>query len=419
MVLLLIIADDFTGALDTGVQFTSRGIQTQVVVNPEVDFASHDTTVLVVDTETRHLPASQSYDIVARLTEKAHKAGVRYIYKKTDSALRGNIGAELAAALKGSGEKQLSFIPAFPQIDRVTRQGIHYIGGTPVAESPFGKDPFEPVRYSRVTELIASQCGLSAASLPALTGGESIPEDKQILVFDSESIEDLCQTGRQLAKEGRLGVLAGCAGFAAVLPELLGIDSGHFVPVPHLDPRLLVICGSVNPITTAQMDYAEQKGFRRMRLSPRQKLEPGYWQTEESRELLASIEEMLSKYPRCIIETNDQGSNQPTADYAAKLGIDRETLRVRIAGSLGQLVKGIFSSPSLGTILMTGGDTLLQCMNCLEVNELEPICEMEKGIVLARFTYGGHTRHIITKSGGFGQESLMTDLAERIANPVP
>ena len=156
-----------------------------------------------------------------------------------------------------------------------------------------------------------------------------------------------------------------------------------------------------------------------MRLSPRQKLEPGYWQTEESRELLASIEEMLSKYPRCIIETNDQGSNQPTADYAAKLGIDRETLRVRIAGSLGQLVKGIFSSPSLGTILMTGGDTLLQCMNCLEVNELEPICEMEKGIVLARFTYGGHTRHIITKSGGFGQESLMTDLAERIANPVP
>ena len=67
---------------------------------------------------------------------------------------------------------------------------------------------------------------------------------------------------------------------------------------------------------------------------------------------------------------------------------------------------------------MTGGDTLLQCMNCLGVNQLEPICEMEKGIVLARFTCNGHTRHIITKSGGFGQESLMTDLAERIANPV-
>lgn len=418
MVLLLIIADDFTGALDTGVQFTARGIQTQVVVNPEVDFAAHDTTVLVVDTETRHLPAKQAYEIVSRLTDRAHQAGVRYIYKKTDSALRGNIGAELAAALNASGEKQLFFIPAFPQIGRVTKDGVHYIGQVPVAESPFGKDPFDPVRYSSVTELIASQCDLPAASLPVLSGQESIPEDKRILVFDAQTTEDLSRIGRQLAEQGRLGVLAGCAGFAAVLPEILGIDSGRPVSVPQLDPRLLVICGSVNPITTAQLDYAEQKGFKRLRLTPKQKLEPDYWQTQEAQKLLVSIEEMLAANPRCIIETNDAGGNQPTADYAAALGIDLDTLRVRIAGSLGQLVKGIFSSPSLGTILMTGGDTLLQCMNCLGVAKLEPICEMEKGVVLARFTCNGHTRHIITKSGGFGQESLMTDLAERIANPA-
>lgn len=418
MVLLLIIADDFTGALDTGVQFTARGIQTQVVVNPDVDFAAHDTTVLVVDTETRHLPAEQAYKIVSHLTDRARQSGVRYIYKKTDSALRGNIGAELSAALKASGEKQLFFVPAFPQIGRVTKEGIHYISQVPVAESPFGQDPFEPVRYSEVTELIASQCDLPAVSLPALSGQESIPEDKQILVFDAESTDDLYSTGRQLASQGRLGVLAGCAGFAAVLPEILGIDSGHPVSVPKIDPRLLVICGSVNPITTAQLDYAEQRGFRRLRLTPEQKLEPNYWQTQEARNLLVSIEEMLTENSRCIIETNDEGGNQPTADYASALGIDLDTLRVRIAGSLGQLVKGIFSSPSLGTILMTGGDTLLQCMNCLGVNQLEPICEMEKGIVLARFTCNGHTRHIITKSGGFGQESLMTDLAERIANPV-
>ena len=330
MVLLLIIADDFTGALDTGVQFTARGIQTQVVVNPDVDFAAHDTTVLVVDTETRHLPAEQAYKIVSRLTDRARQSGVRYIYKKTDSALRGNIGAELSAALKASGEKQLFFVPAFPQIGRVTKEGIHYISQVPVAESPFGQDPFEPVRYSEVTELIASQCDLPAVSLPALSGQESIPEDKQILVFDAESTDDLYSTGRQLASQGRLGVLAGCAGFAAVLPEILGIDSGHPVSVPKLDPRLLVICGSVNPITTAQLDYAEQRGFRRLRLTPEQKLEPNYWQTQEARDLLVSIEEMLAENSRCIIETNDEGGNQPTADYASALGIDLDTLRVRI-----------------------------------------------------------------------------------------
>ena len=47
----------------------------------------------------------------------------------------------------------------------------------------------------------------------------------------------------------------------------------------------------------------------------------------------------------------------------------------------------LFTSPALGTLLLTGGDTLLQCMNCVGIKELEPVCEMEKGVVLARFTY--------------------------------
>ena len=69
----------------------------------------------------------------------------------------------------------------------------------------------------------------------------------------------------------------------------------------------------------------------------------------------------------------------------------------------------------LGTLLLTGGDTLLQCMNSVGARELEPVCELESGIVLARFTYQGRTRYVITKSGGFGQEDLLVELADRIA----
>ena len=70
---------------------------------------------------------------------------------------------------------------------------------------------------------------------------------------------------------------------------------------------------------------------------------------------------------------------------------------------------------ALGTLLLTGGDTLLQCMNSVGARELEPVCELESGIVLARFTYQGRTRYVITKSGGFGQEDLLVELADRIA----
>lgn len=415
MILLLIIADDFTGALDTGVQFAAHGIRTRVVVDADVDFTSQEVKVLVVDTETRHLPAAEAYDVVAKLTRRAKCAGISYIYKKTDSALRGNIGAELAAVLEASGCSRLPFLPAFPQTGRITRGGVHYVDGVPVTESPFGIDPFEPVKHAVISELIAEQCSQPVKSFPALTTGSSILQEEGILVFDAADPDELFHTGRQLQEQDALHIMAGCAGFGAVLPELLGIDAEESGSLPELDPRLLVVCGSVNPITLTQLDRAESAGFIRLRLTLRQKLEPGYWNSSEGRDDLIRMEEILAANSYCIIETNDPGGNQPTADYADALGIDRETMRVRIAGSLGSLVGEIFTSPSLGTLLLTGGDTLLQCMNCVGVRELEPLCELEKGVVLASFTYHGCTRHVITKSGGFGQENLLTDLAERIA----
>ena len=50
MLRLLMIADDFTGALDTGVQLAAHGIPTQVVVG-QADLSACSSTVLVVDTE--------------------------------------------------------------------------------------------------------------------------------------------------------------------------------------------------------------------------------------------------------------------------------------------------------------------------------------------------------------------------------
>ena len=391
MLRLLMIADDFTGALDTGVQLAAHGIPTQVVVG-QADLSACSSTVLVVDTETRHLPAAKAAKAVEELTRSAVENGVGCIYKKTDSALRGNIGAELAALLKASGARNLPFLPAFPQIGRTTEKGVHYIKGVPVNESPFGIDPFEPVRCAEVTKLIHLQTDVPAQSLQP---GETAADKTGILVYDAATAADLEAAGQQLFQNGTPPVLAGCAGFAAFLPELLGLSDGSVVETPQLDPRLLVLCGSVNPITLRQMDTAEKAGFTRLRLTPR-----------------------LAANPRCIIETNDAGGNQLTADYAAARGIDLDGMRVGISGSVGQMFGALFGSEHLGTLLLTGGDTLLQCMNSVGARELEPVCELESGIVLARFTYQGRTRYVITKSGGFGQEDLLVELAAVLRDEV-
>lgn len=418
MIQLLIIADDFTGALDTGVQFAACGARTKVIVgeNPEIDGFDNICDVLVIDAETRHLPAERAGQIVSGITANAVKKSIPHIFKKTDSALRGNIGAELAAVLTAGKAAQLPFIPSFPQIGRTTENGEYLINGIAVADSVFGSDPFEPVTKSNVAELIALQSDVPCVLLPVPESADQISAEEGILVFDSKSRDDLVKILKALKEKGILKIMAGCAGFASILPEILDIPGEKKVTIPTLDPRLLVVCGSVNPITLTQLYNAEKKGFTRYCLTPEQKLGAGYWESEDGEKDIDAIRSMLGQNMYCIIDSNDRDSNNaPTREYAREHNIDLDGVRIGISNSIGHIIKSIFNCPDLGTMLITGGDTLLQCMKYMNVNMLEPICEMEPGIVLSWFSYEKHKRYVITKSGGFGSANLMTDMAKKIA----
>ena len=79
MVKLLIIADDFTGALDTGVQFAARGAATRVITDPAFAFAGAEPglQVLVLDAETRHVAPEQAYAVVRRMWNVFTKRPIR------------------------------------------------------------------------------------------------------------------------------------------------------------------------------------------------------------------------------------------------------------------------------------------------------------------------------------------------------
>ncbi|MBQ2617500.1 MAG: hypothetical protein IJF90_11650, partial [Synergistaceae bacterium] len=62
MLQLLIIADDFTGALDTGVQFSALGAKSLVVTEPDYDLKNAEgIDVLIFDSETRHVEPKKAY----------------------------------------------------------------------------------------------------------------------------------------------------------------------------------------------------------------------------------------------------------------------------------------------------------------------------------------------------------------------
>lgn len=410
MVRLLIIADDFTGALDTGVQFAARGAETRVVTDPDYDFsrAGAQVRVLVLDAETRHLDPEAAYRVVFRAVRSALAAGFTHIYKKTDSALRGNVGAELTAVIDAAGADRLAFLPALPRMNRITRGGVHYIDGVPVAESVFGKDPFEPVRASAVAEIIAAQ---SRTPVILHAPGEAA-EGPGIHVYDAETDEELLQTGRRLAPES-LRLCAGCAGFASALAELLELE-GTPPGLPCLVPALFVACGSVNPVTLRQMEEAEKAGFSHICLTPKQKLEPSWPETPDCAAAVSSWLKEAGEKRRLILDVNDPPGRDDTAAYAKERGLTTEDLRVRISSQLGQLVRRLLEGGLDATLLCTGGDTLLALMRTVGTAELLPVCELDAGAVLTAFVYQGKPYHIISKSGGFGSPDLFIRLARSI-----
>ncbi|MDO5033680.1 MAG: four-carbon acid sugar kinase family protein [Eubacteriales bacterium] len=416
MIKLLIIADDFTGALDTGVQFSSAGLEVKVVTSREYDLADYKVDVLVLDSETRHLGSELAYKIVFDIVKKARAYGVPCIYKKTDSALRGNIGSELQALLDASGHKQLPFLPALPKMSRITQNGVHYIDGVPVQDSVFGQDPFEPVLHSYVPDIIRLGTQVKVTCVPeeseqAYFKDSDEADEPEILLYDATTDESLMSAAVKLKQEGKMAILAGCSGLAATLPELLDLKGKAPRAALEKKQSFLVACGSVNPITSNQLTYAERHGFKRQYLSAEQKLDPLYWRSQKGR---VEKERLLGKVKQnrlFILDTNDFPEKNATQHYASTHKIKENELRRRITESLGDILANILDDGSSRSLMVVGGDTLMGFLSKIGVTEVEPVAEILPGTVVSRFQSKGRTHQIISKSGGFGDKELLVRLA--------
>lgn len=415
MVKLLIIADDFTGALDTGVQFAEKGIETQVFTGTELerDMISPTTQVLVVDSETRPMSREEAYQVVYRITRQALEMGVEVIYKKTDSALRGNVGSELAAVLDARGEGRLYFIPAFPDVNRTTLKGVHYIDGVRLEESSFGTDPFDPMTCSCIPEILAGQ---TDRRIIPVTVQEKIPcmqDTKEIVLFDAVTNEDIRTRAKELRDCRELKLLAGCAGFASFLPELLGLEGKYYGEIQKTE-GFCVVCGSVNPITKEQITYAKQNGFFGKTLLPEEKLSEEFLETLSGREFLKEIIEQCRTWRRVIIDSFDVEGRENTMEYARRNQISPEMLRFSISKCLGKIVRYLLEQKLDLTILMTGGDTLMGFMKEIGVRQLNIVAEVGQGTVLSVLEWEKRRIQVISKSGGFGEKEVLCNIADLV-----
>ena len=407
---LLVIADDFTGALDTGVQFAKDGINSRVFFGkPEELPDVKDNEVLVYNTGSRHLTPEEAYGIVSKACAKAKKLCFTHVYKKTDSGLRGHIGAELQAAMDGFGTETLHFFPAYPKVNRVTKDGIHLIDGKPVNESVFGRDPFNPVTKSSVAEILAEETKVQTYNHGIGESGSG----KGIHIHDAEKNEDFAASAAKTRVE-ELKVTSGCAGFAATLSSVIGLKGGETHCSFH-GTRTIAVSGSINPVTQEMMAYADRTGLERVVLVGRPKADKNYFASGDGDQLVAKALEVSVSKGIFIIDVGPKDEpGHETEAYVKEQDMTFQQLMDGIADNLGALGKRILDKAEDTVLLCIGGDTLSSTVSALGIDSIKPVSELYPGVVLTEVNYGGKLLSIITKSGGFGD----VDLLEKIRDDV-
>jgi uncharacterized protein YgbK (DUF1537 family) len=235
---ILAIADDLTGALETGAKFAQHGLEARITTEVAVS-ASPDIPVLVIDTEARHLQASEAERVVREAALNASRFSPWLIYKKTDSALRGHIAAEFRALQHTFPDRALLYAPAYPEMGRTVKNGQLFLWGTPVHESAFACDLLNPVRESDISVLLGD--------IPAV-------------ILDGESRADIQAAARMVLQSEPPALAAGPAALAGALAECLRSPGESVRGWPSIS-RCLVVNGSLHPASMEQIAFARERGF--------------------------------------------------------------------------------------------------------------------------------------------------------------
>ncbi len=251
-----VVADDLTGAMDTAGAFAARGTPTLVALS---DTPLPDGwEVLCVNTQTRNAPVADVEEPVRLATRSLVQSGYSPLFKKIDSTLRGNVGAEIEAMMAEANAPYAFVVPAFPDTGRTQRDGILYVGDDPLKAAPEGVDRLSAPVSSSVVDLLKNQTGAPVGLVPLsdVDSGEGaitsavrrlIAKGVRVITVDAIERSHLADITATLTQGFLEGLIAGSAGLAGARWPRRWAHSQHEPARIGTAGPILVVAGSVNP----------------------------------------------------------------------------------------------------------------------------------------------------------------------------
>lgn len=410
-----VIADDLTGANDTGVQFARHGARTLVPLDwHDLAGLGRAADVLVLNTNSRGLSADVAGRRARVAAEALRKARVEAIYKKIDSTCRGNIGAELEAILDVYAVPLTVLAPSFPPAGRAVRDGVLTVKGTPVHRTAIGRDPVTPVRESYLPTLLGTQFRRPIYSLCLSTLRGHITQAAKtlkawregapgVVLADAVTPRDLERLASLLVREGLLQVVAGSAGLAMALSAVLAWPRRRRGNPPAAQGPVLLVLGSPNPVSLEQAAWAERRGHATaIRATIREVVAGGDRFRRELDRVVGKVQaEILAGRDTLLTLAQRESSKTPRPLRPSASGA--------LSEFLGRATRLASRGSSLGALVLCGGDIAIAVCRALRASGIELQGEVEAGVPWGRMA-GGELPDLptITKAGGFGQPATFS-----------
>jgi uncharacterized protein YgbK (DUF1537 family) len=391
----LVIADDFTGAMDCGLQFAKRGHRT---VFATVATSGLRAGALVLSSRSRADDPQDARSKVCDLARGPCRAA-RRVYKKIDSTMRGNVASELEAVLEVSGAPACILNPAYPRQGRTVVNGRLLVAGVETAATELGGGQKSLPASADIVDSISRNSRLRAGGVPldtvrsgaAVLARElekQVSAGNQVVVPDAASDDDLASIAAAAALAGLDRLVAGSAGLADHLEPGLAEEIAP-VPRPACE-RVAVIAGSFTEVTARQVEVAAE-------LLGQTPFRPELNRPGAARQALNEAGRQLDRYGVWIAHPGHVGTP-----------IDESSV-TRIINWIGTVASALAAGGRTGFVL-TGGETAAIALENLAADSITIAGEIQPGIPGAVLSGGtGDGIPIVTKAGGFGDPAALYD----------
>lgn len=341
---MLAVADDLTGAAEIAAIGHRAGWRAEVMIRRG---SPHVGALTVIDTDTRLCAPDAAARAVSALALSLAARDDIFVFKKTDSVLRGPVLAEVAALAAALGRPRVLLVPANPSLGRVIRDGRYFVNGIPLDQTAFARDPHHPARTADVATLLGTDGHVSVCTLNA-----ELPR-KGVIVAAATSADDIAAWAQRF---DATMLAAGGRDFFTALLSSLGLtsrgDANDFTPS---QPTLLVRGSLASP---TRLDAALQL--------------PVHAVAGDDGALAQWIEHVLTS-----LETGPL-----TAVECLRNDDPRAPTRIR--GAFAELVRCAVESGVARHIMVEGGATAASILNVLGWQRLRVAREWVPGVVTLR-----------------------------------